>query len=1283
MLAATAGECRENPAMNLKLLPYPQDVKLSQGELTLGPADYATTASSQTIKIAKTSLNPYLPKSGKPLKIRLGSVEEGYDSAWLTPAEKSFLTNNKSAEASILKISKEGITVVGKGKWGMLYGVQTVNQLIRGNEAEQGVWKMNTTLPCLTIKDWPDMEWRCLSPTMTWYSGYNRLEGYDLCNWTLDEWKWLVDWSLLHKSNGWAMCMYGNWPFTLPGYEDCTLDVDSFFYDPKTGQKTPYRFTHKNMKKEFLPELIKYANERGIQMYAYIGKNSFNGTYGIQHPDANAGGAAELIPFHPGVQEYWDATIKRILQIGFNGFVFEDPEALHVPNQNEMCYKTFWEPWAKTYGFKSVAETDQNNPPLGVHVEYYSWLFKNYDTMIQKYAKEFGQPLPEIYLISHVLLSRMVGESKTQAERDKWFAYIDEKHGRKVPFVILEAEESKYVSFLGHDRVANLGGRGGSCTCAMFRIASINNNWTGGGMGADLAYERACQKHIYEAGGFGAMAYIFEWTNTEVFGYLGAQYLWRNSGVPGINNDDQTGFLYYAYPFYYGDKVGEMAAHVFDQSSDVNDQMMLEGVSGAQYPATGAPLHRDYQMLAAIADRSVEMARKAYKAYTGKEPDLWNPVYKQQDYRWNGFNTAADKLFKAERLRLLYVSTRRSQKICEAVLAHRMSQRLMAEGAPAGDVLRYLDKAITAAKANQRIYCINYDDDYNWTDGLCSRVVDELETRRGQFIASISSDVKLVHAWQFDKPGDLEGWTLTNDIEPPVVKDDGYVTRATGKDPMIVQTAPLALPVNEKCYVEIKMASDREGRFRLFWATEQDLQKGQPEFSEGRVRNITLTAGSTRLYRVSPGWKGTLSNIRFDIPQDAHVSVKSIRIVELPENSVLSSAELKKPVPEVVRGSAEKPFVIAWEKLSDIVPSSPTAKKAGLYLSTDIGFDRREDFYRLGVVFTVQAQGADGQWKTVFRHGLERRTIGWEHWDIPLDGLNGNTKLRFTTDSYSRAQDRNAPSWKWAIWGRPQLVEVATDGKRKLRYDFVKQIDNAKALVRLDKDGKERAFNSKGEDSTGATFTVISPNPVSLLTAKEGKDWQMVDGFADWVVSPPNRGKYMCYLGGIDAGWAYGAKNGELIWRTAPVPAKKTTAVAFVGGTGYSPGKAELWCNGEKLLTFDTTKSSDQIWEENGVQLRFIFGGDIRNETTTFGISGIYVLVLPAAMVTPGEPLDMRVYVPPVGGGDWFMVHESRKMDEVSRLAISPKPEMPAIAAFTPHVGGQFGVTIAEYDVKL
>ncbi len=878
------------------------------------------------------------------MPVRLGSVEEGYELEWLLPKDREFLANPKTShEASVLSISDQGITVVGKRKWGMLYGVQTVNQLIRGSDTVQGLWRLNTSLPWLTVRDWPDLPWRCLSPQMTWYSGYNRLEGYDNGNWTLDEWKWLVDWSLLHKCNGWALCMYGNWPFTVPGYEETTLDVDSFFYNPQTGNKEPHRFMHRNIQKEFLPELIRYANQRGVKSYAHIGKNSFNGTYGIQHPDANAGGAAELIPFHPGVHEYWEAFIRRIIEIGFDGFVFEDPEALHVPNQNAMCYATFWEPWAETYGFKSVEQTDQNNPPLGVQVEYYSWLFRVFDEMIQKYAAEAGRP-QEIYLISHVLLSRMVSESKTQAERDKWFAYIDQKQGQKVRFIIMEADEEKYVSFLGHDRVASLGGRGGSCTNAMRRIASINNNWCGGGMGGDLAYERQCQKHICEAGGFGAMGYVFEWTNTEVFGYLGAQYLWRNAGIPGINNDNQVDFLDYAYRMHYGDKVGGIVARIMDESSCVNDAMMLDGVYGSQYPSTGAALHRDYQYLAVQADRAVDLATEAFQLYTGREPDLYHPVYAPEEFRWNGFDPQANKTFNAERLRLLYVSTRRSQKMCAAVLAHRLAQRLTAEGAPAGQVLTQYERALEAAKANQLIYQLNYDDD---------------------------------------------------------------------------------------C------------------------------------------------------------------------------------------------------------------------------------------------------------------------------------------------------------------------------------------------------------DGKERPFDGERTDSTGATFKYADPGIIAGLKASEGGVWQWVDGFAEWVNPPAQRGLYRCYLGVVEAGWVYARQDGELSWLTAAPTEKRPTAVAFVGGTGYGPGKAELWCDGKRLLEFETSRPRDGRWEADGVELRYLHGGDIRNETTTFGISGVYLLRLPASHVNAGQPLNLVVRVPAVGGGDWFMVHEYRDVAEATAATSIPSPHKPTITAFTPHLDGKFGVTIADYAVEL
>ena len=145
--------------MDWKLLPYPQQVKLLGGGLLLGPPDCKSDgAPSETEQIAVQSLGRYLPRKGKAVTIRLGSVEEGYSQRWLTDEQRSFLAKPEtSPEASVLTITPEGITVVGKGKWGMLYGVQTVNQL-----AIQAARENRDSIPCLTIRDWPDAKWRCL-----------------------------------------------------------------------------------------------------------------------------------------------------------------------------------------------------------------------------------------------------------------------------------------------------------------------------------------------------------------------------------------------------------------------------------------------------------------------------------------------------------------------------------------------------------------------------------------------------------------------------------------------------------------------------------------------------------------------------------------------------------------------------------------------------------------------------------------------------------------------------------------------------------------------------------------------------------------------------------------------------------------------------------------------------------------------------------------------------------------------------------------------------------------
>jgi hypothetical protein len=178
-------------------------------------------------------------------------------------------------------------------------------------------------------------------------------------------------------------------------------------------------------------------------------------------------------------------------------------------------------------------------------------------------------------------------------------------------------------------------------------------------------------------------------------------------------------------------------------------------------------------------------------------------------------------------------------------------------------------------------------------------------------------------------------------------------------------------------------------------------------------------------------------------------------------------------VPDDVRRSTTRRFVIDWQKQTDLLPGSPRAERPGLYLSTDLGLARNIDYFCVGAVFTVEARGKDGTWRTVFRRALLKKDAGWQHWDIPLDSFvneSGTIRLRLITDAYSRAVGRTEPTWKWGYWGRPQVVQVGADGKRALIHDLIDRVDHVSLRVRLDKTGQERSFDGKGADLTGATF---------------------------------------------------------------------------------------------------------------------------------------------------------------------------------------------------------------------
>ena len=95
---------------------------------------------------------------------------------------------------------------------------------------------------------------------------------------------------------------------------------------------------------------------------------------------------------------------------------------------------------------------------------------------------------------------------------------------------------------------------------------------------------------------------------------------------------------------------------------------------------------------------------------------------------------------------------------------------------------------------------------------------------------------------------------------------------------------------------------------------------------------------------------------------------------------------MKQLVPEFARGSAESPVLfIPWQEQIDILP--PKRNPRGLCLSTHIGFVDRDDYFRIGVVFTIQVRAEKRRLEqTIFRRrGVMRRTRKFERWDIPVE----------------------------------------------------------------------------------------------------------------------------------------------------------------------------------------------------------------------------------------------------------------------------------------------------------
>ncbi len=108
------------------MLPFPQQITAKSSSCAAGrPLFHCHQPATNVVEIAMQSLQQYAGDSAGRMKVRLGSLEKGYNNSWLSDSDNHWLASCGRPQSSIVTISPAGITVLGKDEIGMLYGVQT------------------------------------------------------------------------------------------------------------------------------------------------------------------------------------------------------------------------------------------------------------------------------------------------------------------------------------------------------------------------------------------------------------------------------------------------------------------------------------------------------------------------------------------------------------------------------------------------------------------------------------------------------------------------------------------------------------------------------------------------------------------------------------------------------------------------------------------------------------------------------------------------------------------------------------------------------------------------------------------------------------------------------------------------------------------------------------------------------------------------------------------------------------------------------------------------------
>ncbi|MBM4088736.1 MAG: hypothetical protein FJ276_04805 [Planctomycetes bacterium] len=149
------------PASRLRLVPFPKEVEMLPGVFALD-RPLSLTVPTERAEILAAGLRRELDRAGcGKLEIASGDAAHAFSlAAGAERATQRALPEQMPAESYVLEVRPEGIACYGADAAGLYYGMQTLCQLIRANRRDK-------CLPCLRIRDWPSLRWRCYQDDLT------------------------------------------------------------------------------------------------------------------------------------------------------------------------------------------------------------------------------------------------------------------------------------------------------------------------------------------------------------------------------------------------------------------------------------------------------------------------------------------------------------------------------------------------------------------------------------------------------------------------------------------------------------------------------------------------------------------------------------------------------------------------------------------------------------------------------------------------------------------------------------------------------------------------------------------------------------------------------------------------------------------------------------------------------------------------------------------------------------------------------------------------------------